>query len=305
MSAVALKNVDSQEETTSHTSGASSRGVKELPLNTVFQLGETITDEQAAFLHQHGFLHFRGVASQSEVDAICEEVDKLQAAWLAEGKKEIFGIPLFKGAGEGKKERIQRMPFTSCFSSVIKEFVRDVRFEPVRRLVGENARIGDQEKDGVVVNTYVNVPGSVYPRLGWHTDGLRDLAYLKMPAQMLNVGLHLTDCPKENGGLRLIPGTHRQGFWSMCFRKAYFVSHKPDPKEGCVETRAGDLTVHDGRLWHRVEQSPYEGVKSLRRSMYVPYLTDEFHPKGAKSKTPIYHYLGMVGRAITRWRARD
>ena len=33
---------------------------------------------------------------------------------------------------------------------------------------------------------------------------------------------------------------------------------------------AGDLTVHDGRLWHRVALSPYVGEKSRRRVMYVP-----------------------------------
>ena len=41
-------------------------------------------------------------------------------------------------------------------------------------LIGHNVRIGDEEKDGCVVNTYLNIEGSIYPKLGWHTDGLRD-----------------------------------------------------------------------------------------------------------------------------------
>ena len=90
----------------------------------------------------------------------------------------------------------------------------------------------------------------------------------------------------------------------MCFKKAYFISHKEDPREICVETRAGDLTVHDGRLWHRVERSSLQGPQSLRRSMYVPYLTDDYQPKGENSKTPVYHYLGMMARAVTNWRSR-
>ena len=32
------------------------------------------------------------------------------------------------------------------------------------------------EKDGVVVNRFLNMPGSAHPRLGWHTDGLRESA---------------------------------------------------------------------------------------------------------------------------------
>jgi hypothetical protein len=84
----------------------------------------------------------------------------------------------------------------------------------------------------------------------------------------------------------------------MCFAKPYFVSHRPDPHEIAVETEPGDLTVHDGRLWHRVEASPHTGPRSLRRSMYVPYLTDAYQPKSDASRTPLYHYLGRAARAV-------
>src|SRR5262249_13934236 len=128
------------------------------------------------------------------------------------------------------------LAFTSVFSEKVRAFVRDPRFAPILGLIGEGARIGDQEKDGVVFNRYLNVPGSVYPRLGWHTDGLRDLFYGRMPQEQLNIGLHLDRCTRDNGGLRLIPGSHRQGFWSMCFRKPYLVWHPDDPAEIAVET---------------------------------------------------------------------
>jgi ectoine hydroxylase-related dioxygenase (phytanoyl-CoA dioxygenase family) len=109
---------------------------------------------------------------------------------------------------------------------------------------------------------------------------------------MLNIGLHLDRCTTVNGGLRLIPGSHTQGFLSMCFRKPYFVWHRPDPAEHCVETEPGDLTVHDGRLWHRVARSTLGGADSLRRSMYLPYLTGPYEPKSEASPTPAYHRLG-------------
>jgi hypothetical protein len=54
----------------------------------------------------------------------------------------------------------------------------------------------------------------------------------------------------------------------------------------CVETEPGDLTVHDGRLWHRVARSQYTGRASLRRSMYLPYLTGPYEPKSEDSPTP-------------------
>lgn len=261
----------------------------DLPLTTRFTLGPAITPEQRAFLSEHGFLVFDQVARPDEIAMLVEEMERIQAQWLAEKRTRVFGIPLFFGKDHEGNPFLQRLAFASVFSERIRAFVRDPRFAPILGLIGKDARVGDAEKDGVVINRFMNVPGSVYPRLGWHTDGLRDIFYGRMPQEMLNIGLHLDRVTAAEGGLRLIPGSHRQGFWSMCFRKAYFVSHAPDPAEVCVETMPGDLTVHDGRLWHRVAQSPHTGLKSLRRSMYLPYLTGPFEPKSDESPTPAYH----------------
>lgn len=264
----------------------------DLPLSTRFTLGSTITPEQRAFLDRHGFILFSQVAAADEVAMLGAEIACIQEQWLAERRTRVFGIPLFIGADDRGQPFIQRLAFTSVFSDKIRAFVHDPRFTPILDLVGADARVGDREKDGVVVNRYLNVPGSVHPQLGWHTDGLRDLFYGRMPLPMLNIGLHLDRCTRDNGGLRLIPGSQNQGFLSMCFRKAYFVSHRPDPAEHCVETEPGDLTVHDGRLWHRVARSTLSGAASLRRSMYLPYLTGPYEPKSEDSPTPAYHKVG-------------
>lgn len=270
------------------------------PLDTRFRLGTEITNEQRRFLDHHGFLVFEAAAKPAEVAMLGAELDRVEAGWLAEGRRFVNGVPIFFGRREGRPF-VQRFAFTSLFSEPMRRFVHDARFEPIRRLVGEDARVGDDEKDGVVVNRYLNAPGSVSPRLGWHTDGLRDLFYLRLPQRMLNVGLHLDVCRADNGGLRLIPGSHRQGFGSMCLRKPYFVSHGADPEECVIETGPGDLSVHDGRLWHRVARSQHSGDASLRRSLYVPYLTGPYEPKHEGSRTPAYHHLGRVQRW---WRQR-
>ncbi|MBJ95772.1 MAG: phytanoyl-CoA dioxygenase [Rickettsiales bacterium] len=271
------------------------------PITTRFTLGDHITEEQLNFLDYHGFLHFEGVASRKEVDTLLTELDRIEALLLKEGRRKINGIPLFQGRFMGVRPFIQRFAFTSHFSAWLRDFVASERFEPIRTLIGADARVGQDEKDGVVLNRYFNGKGSIYPRLGWHTDGLRDLFYLRMPKQMLNVGLHLDDVEEEDGGLRLIPGTHRQGFLDMCFRKFYFFSHAADRAEITVTTRAGDLTVHDGRLWHRVQRSSKTGEASLRRTMYVPYLTGPYEPKDATSPTPGYHRVGQITRTLRLW----
>ncbi len=277
------------------------KSARALPLSTRFTLGDAITPVQQAFLDEHGYLLFAEVASSEEVRRILSEVDLVQERWLAEGRETVNGIPVVVGKGVDGGPFIQRFGFTSLFSDYLYRFVRDARFAPIRSLVGVKTRVGDHEKDGLVFNRNLNLPGSAYPRLGWHTDGLRDLFLNReLPGPMLNVGMHFDHVTKNDGGLRIIPGSHRQGFWQMLTRKPYFVSHGRDADEICVETRPGDLTVHDGRTWHRVEQSPHVGARSLRRTMYVPYLTDEYAPKSDDSATPFYHEIGKQLRKRLR-----
>ena len=54
------------------------------------------------------------------------------------------------------------------------------------------------------------------------------------------------------------------------------------------------MTVHDGRIWHRVEPSPYVGERSRRRVMYIPIVTGAYQPKTADSPTPFYHKLAAL-----------
>ncbi|HEX6432082.1 MAG TPA: phytanoyl-CoA dioxygenase family protein, partial [Niastella sp.] len=135
---------------------------------------------------------------------------------------------------------------------------------------------------------------SQYKQLGWHTDSPRDLFLGSAILPMLNVGVHLDDCPYDNGGLRVLPGTHKQGLFRLLFRKKYFIDNTPDKKEVGFDIEAGDLTVHDGRLWHRVQQSPFLGAKSRRRVMYIPIITGAFQPKHKDSPTPFYHRLAQL-----------
>jgi ectoine hydroxylase-related dioxygenase (phytanoyl-CoA dioxygenase family) len=111
---------------------------------------------------------------------------------------------------------------------------------------------------------------------------------------MLNVGIHLSTLKPENGGLRLIPGTHRQSLYNLLFRKKYFLDNRPDKNEWAVVPEAGDLTVHDGRLWHRVAQSTVVGEASRRRVIYIPVIAGKYEPKHANSPTALYQRLGKL-----------
>jgi ectoine hydroxylase-related dioxygenase (phytanoyl-CoA dioxygenase family) len=155
--------------------------------------------------------------------------------------------------------------------------------------VGKGARLGINEKDGLVVNHYVNTDASKFTQMGWHTDSVRDIFLGKKILPMLNVGIHLDDQDPRNGGLRLLPGTQNQNLWNMLFRKKSFLDNEPDADEVAFDIKAGDLTVHDGRCWHRVERSHLTGAASRRRVMYIPIIAGKYTPKSEKSPTPFYH----------------
>ncbi len=259
---------------------------------THFELGDALTPEQIAHFEQHGFLHFRNFISQEQVQALIEASRDVQQQWLRDGVQKVNGVPIKYGKDLDRQPLVQRFAFANQYNAVFAQFLEDPRFKLLFALIGtDDVRVGANEKDGLVINHYVHGPNSAYSRLGWHTDGLRDIFLGTRLNPLLNVGVHLSNLGPEHGGLRLIPGTHRQGLWQMLFGKRYFLDHKPDPREVAVIPRAGDLTVHDGRLWHRVAQSTVVGEASRRRVMYVPVISGKYAPKDANSPTPLYQRL--------------
>ena len=54
-------------------------------------------------------------------------------------------------------------------------------------------------------------------------------------------------------------------------------------------------------MWHRVKASPHQGARSIRRSMYVPYVVDTYQPKNASSRTRAYMKIFDL---LMRWKAK-
>jgi hypothetical protein len=202
----------------------------------------------------------------------------------------VNGIPLKFGKDEDGHTNIQRFCFTSLFSDILHEMLKDPRMDVLKELLYPyDGRIGENEKDGMVVNNYVNSPHSSFTKMGWHTDSPRDIFQGQKIMPMLNVGIYLDTCFFQTGGLRVLPGTQRQNIFRLLFGKKYFLDNNEDDREVGFDMFAGDLSVHDGRIWHRVKQSTMTGEASRRRVMYVPIITGKCIPKNENSKTPFYH----------------
>lgn len=257
-----------------------------------FVLDEKLTGEQLEFFSKNGFIHFRNFISRDTVALFISEINRIEKIWLDEKIEKVNGIPLKFGVDEHENKMIQRFCFLSQYSDVFHQFLHEPRLNAVTGFLAPfEGRIAETEKDGLILNSYIRTPKSKFTQMGWHTDSPRDIFMGQRIMPMLNVGIHLDDCKFENGGLRVLPGTHKQGLFKLLFRKKYFVDNNPDPGEVGFDIQAGDLTIHDGRIWHRAQQSNKFGEESRRRVMYVPVVTGKFRPKHKDSKTPFYHRL--------------
>ena len=261
-----------------------------------FELGLRLTPEQVDFLETYGFIRFRGFVPRARARALYASVLEVDRALIASGREVMKGVPLIFGKREDGTRYVQRIPFASLQSPALHDFILDPRFQAILDVAGPGYRIGEEERDGMVINRFRNEPGARYKRLGWHTDSLRDLFYLERPRRYLNVGFYFTDSPLEVGGLRVLPCTHHQPISSMLTRKAHFLDDAPDPHELAITAEAGDLTIHDGRLWHRTALATTRGDESERCVSYLPLMDGPLKRKHEGSATPFYFRLkSLVG----------
>lgn len=256
-----------------------------------FTLGGALTREQHEYLDTYGFIRFERFLEPDRLARIVAEVERIDREMIREGRTQIFGTPLLLGKRADGRSFVQRMCFASLFGEELRAMLRDPRFAGILKEAGPGYRIGERERDGLVINHYRTEEGSKFSRQGWHTDSLRDVFYLERPRRYLNVGIYLDDSPIEKGGVRLLPRSHRQGIWPLLTRKRYFLDVEPDEDEYAIVAKAGDLTIHDGRIWHRVAGATARGQASQRRVMYVPLMDGPEKPKHDGSPTPLYFKL--------------
>jgi ectoine hydroxylase-related dioxygenase (phytanoyl-CoA dioxygenase family) len=195
-----------------------------------FVLGDKITDEQYSFFDKYGVIIFKNFLNSDAVQLYIQELNRIEKQWLDEGRDKVNGIPLNFGKDQNGNRMIQRMCFLSLYSNPLHELLQDRRVQATTGLLYPyEGRIGENEKDGLILNHYVRMPESSFTQMGWHTDSPRDLFLGQKIMPMLNVGIHLDDTPFENGGLRVLPGTHKQGILRLLFGKKILHRQQPRP----------------------------------------------------------------------------
>jgi len=256
-----------------------------------FELTSGLEPAHVDWFETYGFIRFKRFLPRARAEALRSALDELTSDLMSRGVRSLRGVPLIGGTLDDGRPYFGRIPFASLEHPEFARYVRDERLAEIVRVLAPTFRIAEDERDGLVVNRFRNHAGAKFRNLGWHTDSLRDLFYLERPRRYLNVGFSITDSPLGVGGLRVLPCTHNQSIASILTQKIHFLDAEPDPNELAIETEAGDLTIHDGRMWHRTARATCDGDASERCVMYLPLMDGPRKPKTESSPTPLYFHL--------------
>ena len=132
----------------------------------------------------------------------------------------------------------------------------------------------------------ISKPPQVAPPLFWHQDGILwddPTSYTDEPVQVFLM-YYLVDTSRDNGCLRVIPGSHRRRHRLHALPPAHgdainaagerHPSLQPDPDEVDIPVRAGDLVIGDARLLHSAHPNRSPRRRTVITLWFLPTFPD-------------------------------
>lgn len=242
-----------------------------------FHFDKDKTEDYKLFLSDNGFLHFKGFFDQNRMIEISTQYNNTFHLASQKSKQELLSQSIIKG--KRNNAEIQRIPFLTKQTPFFQDIITREIYDRIKTISFQHHRIGFNENNGVVATKYNNTIGG-WSQMGWHTDIGNSFYYLTNRNHYYNIGLHLDKTDSKTGCLKILPGSHKQSIFSLYTKKVAFLDRRHDPKELNIETEPGDLTIHDGRLWHRVSK-----VSKTRRVIYFNLLKGKKVSEKTTNKT--------------------
>ncbi|MCB1775675.1 MAG: phytanoyl-CoA dioxygenase family protein [Gammaproteobacteria bacterium] len=227
-------------------------------------------DTRLAEFQRDGFLVARGLASAARCDALHEEIDRCLDPPL--GPLELEAELGYPGAPASVDETGGRTPRRLLHAYSRGPLFRDWAREPVvTRAV--SALMGGGPV--ALVQAHHNCIMTKYPQYGSQTGWHQDIRYWSFASPVLvNAWLALGPEASEQGGLQVVPGSHREVFAIDRFDEALFF--RPDlaanrellDRAVDVELSRGDVLFFHCRLLHAAGRNQSSRVK---RSLVFTY----------------------------------
>lgn len=207
----------------------------------------------AHFLREAGYLHLKGWLDPADMDAIVADMDRALPHY-SEGDGQSWWATL-----KGGERCCVRMQAFVEHSPTTARVLSSAAWERMRAVVACQDRLAPFVVEGRIIE-------ALYKPLGV-TAGPSDVSFHRdchlgrhaYVCARMTVGIPLTSTPAENGGLRVVAGSHRVAM------PVEIAKTRPYLPVVALTTAAGDLTVHLSCTLH--EATP--PVFAERRVMYT------------------------------------
>lgn len=167
------------------------------------QLTEQLTAEQVAFYHENGYLHIPRLFSQAETDELAQSLDWLIETWS--NKEAGWTGPWRKAYMDeetDKKSKLVAMHDLHFYSAAWTRCVTNSRLTRcMTQLLGDNVELHH-------TTMHVKPPETGHP-FPMHQD---NAFYEHTDNRYVDVLMHLDDTFHENGEIRFLAGSHKQGY---------------------------------------------------------------------------------------------
>jgi len=211
-----------------------------------------VTDEQVRFFVEQGYLVLEGLVAPAEIEVLKEDTFA-----LARGEYPCESI---KAAPAGTTDQ-QLLEQLLCIhqphyvSPVMQRFITHPGVtEVLSRIVGAHLPFWDGSVKCMQSMLFVKPPGK--QGQAWHQD---EIYIPTRDRSLCGAWIAIDDANRENGCLRVIPGSHRQGYLhpqrehknSREFDFAPESHGFDESQEVLVEVPAGSVVFFNGYLLHR------------------------------------------------------
>ena len=222
-----------------------------------------VTSEHAAFFDEHGFIAFRNVFSERELDVVREEADRLEVRTLA-GELPPNDIDLQGGVDPSGRRFLNRLLYFTEYCPRARAVIFDTCFAVARGLLGARAWVIEDTPPGTVRQVKVGgVQGGV-AAIDWHVDNFT-VADADAPIlPVIAIGIYLEESRRGNGNLHVVPATHR----------APLARAIVEPLS--LEAEPGDVIVHATSVLHA--SGPMAPESTTRRDILYVFASGGAYP---------------------------
>ena len=227
--------------------------------------------------HRDGFLVRRGLIGPDEVDALVECIDASLKPALApvefEADVHYPGAPISRQALGGQTPR--RLLHAYGRDELFRRIARKEQVvETLKALMGTDSVCVSQNHHNCVMTKHPGFSSAT----SWH----QDIRYWRFDRrELVSTWLALGPENEQNGGLLVIPGSHREDFELGQFDAALFLRTDVPENEALlqrvqpIELNAGDMLFFHSRTLHAAGQNASAVVK---RSLVFTYRAADNQP---------------------------